>query len=169
MFNLKSLFGHATRGKRLKSTDRVAGNLPFVTAGEANAGISAFICNDVDIFSKNTITIDMFGSTKYRNYDYGADDHVAVIHTEELDKHATIFVASSIHKIANAGQFSYSRNFYAKDADELNIGLPVNEHQKPDFDYMTTYIKAVQKLIIKDLVAYTNKELSAYQQVIDKN
>lgn len=24
----------------------------------------------------------MFGSAKYRNYRYGADDHVAVVHTE---------------------------------------------------------------------------------------
>lgn len=31
-FNLERLFGKSTRGKRLKSSDRVQGNLPFVTA-----------------------------------------------------------------------------------------------------------------------------------------
>lgn len=82
-FTLESLFGKATRGKRLKSADRIMGKLPFVTAGESNNGISTWIGNKVDIFSKNTITIDMFGSAKYRNYEYGADDHVAVIHTEK--------------------------------------------------------------------------------------
>ena len=61
-FNLEALFGKSTRGKRLKSADRVKGNLPFVTAGEANEGISDYIGNDVEIFSKNTTTIDMFGS-----------------------------------------------------------------------------------------------------------
>lgn len=71
-FNLKKLFGSSTRGKRLKSSDRLDGNLPFVTAGEADMGISAFISNDVEIFKENTITIDMFGSSKYRNYKYGA-------------------------------------------------------------------------------------------------
>ena len=65
------LFGKSTRGKRLKSADRIEGTLPFVTAGEADEGVSAFIGNDVEVFSKNTITIDMFGSAKYRNYDYG--------------------------------------------------------------------------------------------------
>lgn len=56
------LFGKSTRGKRLKSADRIEGTLPFVTAGEADEGVSAFIGNDVEVFSKNTITIDMFGS-----------------------------------------------------------------------------------------------------------
>ena len=72
------LFGKSTRGKRLKSADRIEGTLPFVTAGEADEGVSAFIGNDVEVFSKNTITIDMFGSAKYRNYDYGGDDHIII-------------------------------------------------------------------------------------------
>lgn len=39
-YNLEKLFGKSTRGKRLKSDDRINGSLPFVTAGEANTGIS---------------------------------------------------------------------------------------------------------------------------------
>ena len=47
------LFGKSTRGKRLKSADRIEGTLPFVTAGEADEGVSAFIGNDVEVFRKN--------------------------------------------------------------------------------------------------------------------
>ena len=42
VFNLENLFGGATRGRRLKSADRIIGTLPFVTAGERDEGISAF-------------------------------------------------------------------------------------------------------------------------------
>lgn len=124
-FNLKDLFGQSTRGKRLKGADRISGTLPFVTAGEADEGISAYISNDVEVFEKNTTTIDMFGSAKYRNYKYGADDHIAVVHTEKLPKYASIFVTTAIHKSSHNGQFNYGKNFYAKDADELFIQLPV--------------------------------------------
>lgn len=55
-------------GMGLESADRIDGTLPFVTAGEADEGVSAFIGNDVQIFSENTTTIDMFGSAKYRSY-----------------------------------------------------------------------------------------------------
>lgn len=154
-FNVESLFGKSTRGKRLKGDDRIEGDLPFVTAGEADTGISAFISNDVEVFSANTTTIDMFGSAKYRNYDYGADDHVAVVHTENLNKYAAIFVTTACHKSAHNGQFNYGHNFYAKDADELNIMLPVR-NGVPDYEAMQDIISAVQKLVIKDVVEYTN-------------
>ena len=155
-FNLEELFGKSTRGKRLKSADRTSGTLPFVTAGETDEGVSAFIGNDVTVFSKNTTTIDMFGSAKYRNYKYGGDDHIAVVHTENLSKQAAIFVTTAIHKSSYNGQFNYGRNFYAKDADMLNISLPIKQ-QEPDYRIMEIIISAIQKLVIKDVVLYIDK------------
>lgn len=163
-YNLKALYGASTRGKRLKSSDRIAGNLPFVTAGEANEGISDFIGNRVHVFRKNTTTIDMFGSAKYRNYDYGGDDHVAVVHTENIPKMAAIFVTTTIHKAAHSGKFDYSRNFYAKDADALNIVLP-QMNCAIDYSFMQTFISAIQKLVIKEVVAYSDRKIAATKQV----
>ncbi len=164
-YNLKELFGNATRGRRLKSADRIKGSLPFVTAGETDGGVSAFIGNDVVIFSENTTTIDMFGSAKYRNYKYGGDDHVAVVHTENLPKLSSIFVCTAIEKVSHGGQFDYSRNFYAKDADELNIQLPTI-NGKPDYSYMSTLISAIQKLVIKDVVLYADAKIAATKTVV---
>ncbi|PSJ79942.1 restriction endonuclease [Neisseria iguanae] len=169
VFNLEKLFGKATRGKRLKSADRTAGDLPFVTAGEADTGVSAFIGNDVHRFKANTVTIDMFGSAKYRNYEYGGDDHVAVVHTDKLDKMAALFATAAMHKAAYTGKFSYSRNFYAKDADELDIFLPVNlSDGQPDYAYMQVLVSAVQKTVIKDVVQYTDRKIAATQSIIAK-
>jgi hypothetical protein len=165
-FNLEKLFGKATRGKRLKSSDRIYGTLPFVTAGETNEGVSAFIQNDVTVFSENTTTIDMFGSAKYRNYKYGGDDHIAVVHTRDLPKFTSIFITSAIHKSSYNGQFNYGRNFYAKDADILNISLPVKQ-QKPDYETMQTIISAIHKLVIKDVVLYTDRKLDNKESIIN--
>lgn len=117
--------------------------MPFVTAGEENTGISAFIGNDVEVFEANSITIDMFGSAKYRGYNFGADDHVAVVHTSCLPKRACQFIATAIHKSSYSGKFSYSRNFYAKDADELSISLPTLNN-KSAFLYMENYIETLE-------------------------
>ena len=164
-YNLEELYGKSTRGKRLKSADRKKGNLPFVTAGEAEEGISAYISNSDEIFSENTTTIDMFGSAKYRNYKYGADDHVAVVHTENIPKNAAIFVTAAIHKAAHTGEFDYSKNFYAKDADELNVFLPYKD-ERPNYRYMSTFISAVIKLVIKDVVLYSNSEEQMMNKVV---
>ncbi|CYV03042.1 restriction endonuclease subunit S [Streptococcus suis] len=152
-YHLVELFGKSTRGKRLKSSDRVCGTLPFVTAGEENTGISAYIGNDVEIFRANSITIDMFGSAKFRGYDFGADDHVAVVHTEHLSKAVCQFVTVAIHKSSYSGKFSYSRNFYAKDADELMISLPTINNNLA-FSYMENYIKTLEAERIETLEAY---------------
>ena len=164
-YNLEKLFGKATRGKRLKGDDRIAGTLPFVTAGEASEGISAYISNEVEVFEKNTTTIDMFGSAKYRNYKYGADDHVAVVHTEAVPMKAAIFVTSACHKAAHTGKFDYGHNFYAKDADALDIQLPTKDG-KPDYDTMTALISAVQKLVIKDVVLYADRKIEGTRQIL---
>ena len=166
-FNLKDLYGKSTRGKRLKSEDRIPGTLPFVTAGEAEEGVSAFIGNEVEVFEKNTTTIDMFGSAKYRNYRYGGDDHVAIVHTENVPMKAAIFVTSACHKAAHTGKFDYGHNFYAKDADALDIMLP-SKDGKPDYLAMELLISAIQKLVIKDVVRYADRKIAGTKQVISK-
>lgn len=166
-YNLEKLFGKSTRGKRLKGDDRIAGTLPFVTAGEASEGISAYISNKVEVFEKNTTTIDMFGSAKYRNYQYGADDHVAVVHTESVPTKASIFITSAIHKAAHTGKFDYGHNFYAKDADALDILLPTKDG-KPDYEIMEILISAIQKLVIKDVVLYADRKIEGTKEIMKR-
>lgn len=109
----------------------------------------------------------MFGSAKYRNYNYGADDHIAVVHTEKINQKSAIFVTSAIHKSSYNGQFNYGHNFYAKDADSLNIMLPTKNNEI-DFSYMELLISAVQKLVIKDVVLYTDQKIDATKKVTMK-
>lgn len=149
----------------MKGDDRIAGTLPFVTAGETSEGISAYISNKVEVFEKNTTTIDMFGSAKYRNYRYGADDHVAVVHTEAVPTKASIFVTSAIHKAAHTGKFDYGHNFYAKDADALDIMLPTKDG-KPDYEAMELLVSAIQKLVIKDVVLYADGKIKGTKKIM---
>jgi hypothetical protein len=163
-FNLERLFGKSTRGRRLRSSDRIPGQLPFVTAGETDHGISAWISNGVHVFSPNTITIDMFGSAKYRQYEYGADDHVAVVHTENLSHGAAKYVTAAIHKSSHSSGFDYSRNFYAKDADALIIQLPVLADGSLAWGYMEDVVRVLEDEWVHSLKAEKARTLSAYRE-----
>ena len=149
----------------MATTTMTAGKL---TAGEASERISAYISNPVEVFEKNTTTIDMFGSAKYRNYQYGADDHIAVVHTENVPMKASIFLTAAIHKAAHTGKFNYGHNFYAKDADALDIMLPVKDG-KPDYASMENLISAVQKLVIKDVVRFADSRIEKTKEVTRTN
>ncbi len=95
----------------------------------------------------------MFGSAKYRSYEYGADDHISVIHTDKIPNGAAKFITSVIHKTSYTGEFHYGRNFYPKDADALIIQLPV-KNKRPDFDFMHSCIVELETEYAKELEAY---------------
>lgn len=84
-----------------------------------------------------------------------------------MPKLASIFVTTAIHKSSCNGQFNYGRNFYAKDADELNILLPMKDKQ-PNYTMTEIFISAIQKLVIKDVILYASRKIAATEIVINK-
>src|SRR5690606_27132980 len=74
----KQIFNRITQGKRLKKDDQLPGDIPFVMAGITNTGVVNYISNRVEKFPKNSITIDIFGNTFYRDYSFGAGDDTGV-------------------------------------------------------------------------------------------
>ena len=66
-FFISEIFSFTERGRRLKIDDRENGNIPFVTAGESDNGISSFICNIKQKSYNKAITIDMFGNAFFQS------------------------------------------------------------------------------------------------------
>ena len=152
-FRVNELFDTIKRGKRIKSLDRISGKLPFITAGVSERGFSSYIGNpEVEIFPKGSLTVDMFGTVFYRNYEYGADDHVAVLYnnSNKYCKEVLLFIGACIEK-SIAGKFSYSKNFYASDAHDVVVSLPIIENETPDFSYMKSFIYQVETKYISKL------------------
>lgn len=161
------MFDTIKQGARLTKQDQIDGDLIFVMSGTTNTGIVGKIGNSKNHFPKNSLTIDIFGNVFYRDYEFGASDDVGVYYNsdKQIDKMAMLYTATSIQKNL-AGKYDYGHKLRASKSYDLTCQLPTKNNQI-DFDYMETYIKAIQKLIIKDLVLYTERELKAYEQVID--
>ena len=170
-FKVGNLFDTIKRGKRIKSLDRVYGDLPFITAGTGERGISSYIGNpEAEIFPKNSLTIDMFGTVFYRGHKYGADDHVAILYNEtaKYSKEALIYIGACIEK-SIAGKFSYSRNFYASDAHDIIVSLPKAIDDAPDFAYMEAYTKAQFVQRIANKIHTFNLIINATNYIIKNN
>ena len=73
-FSFHQLFDSIVQGRRLKKQDQVSGKMPFVMAGVTNTGVVDYIGNQVRIFPKNSLTVDIFGNVFYRSYEYGMGD-----------------------------------------------------------------------------------------------
>ncbi len=138
-FYLKELFS-VKKGTRLTVINREDGNIPFVTAGHENQGISSYIGNkDLEIF-KNAITIDMFGEAFYRDYAFCCDDNIHVLLTEKnLSKLASLFICNIIN--SNSENYGYGNQFRVKSFNKQKIKLPITDSNKPNYEFMEKYME----------------------------
>ena len=160
-----NIFNKILQGRRLKKEDQIPGDIPFVMAGTTNTGIVKYISNPVAKFPKNSITIDIFGNTFYRNYDFGAGDDTGVYWNSEKDysDKTMLYLTSSISKLIS-GKFDFGNKLRSSQSLDFKIQLPT-QNNKPNYNLMETFITAIQKLVIKDVVSYADRKIEATKTV----
>lgn len=159
-FRIGDLFNRIAQGARLTKQDQIKGDLPFVMSGITETGVVAKIGNSKNEFPSNSLTIDIFGNVFYRSFRFGASDDVGVYWNDDkqIDKLAMLFIGCSI-QTALTGQFSYGHKLRSSKSSDLTCFLPVKNNE-PDYEYMATFIKAIQKQVIKPVVEFTQKQLA---------
>lgn len=167
-FVFREIFDNIKQGRRLKKEDQISGKIPFVMSGTTNNGVANYVSNPVASFPKNSITIDIFGNTFYRNYDFGAGDDTGVYWSSQ-DRYSLkmmLFLTTSM-KQAVANKFSYGHKLRSSQSLDFKMWLPVKNGQ-PDYEYMESYISAIQKLIIADVVRYADDKIAATKQIVNQ-
>lgn len=162
----QSIFNKIMQGRRLKKDDQILGSLPFVMAGTTNTGVVNYISNPVASFPKNSITIDIFGNAFYRNYDFGAGDDTGVYWSDEKEysKEIMLFFTTAMDR-SISGKFDFGNKLRSSKSLNFKIQLPTKNNQ-PDYALMQTFISAIQKLVIKDVVQYADRKINATKQVV---
>jgi len=159
-FTFKNIFNKIVQGRRLTKDDQISGNIPFVMSGTTNTGVVNYISNPVANFPKNSITIDIFGNTFYRDYSFGAGDDTGVYwsDTENYSKEVMLFMSTAMGK-SLFKQFDFGKKLRSSQSLNFKMKLPIYNN-KPDYKTMQTLISAIQKQVIKDVVLYTDKKLN---------
>lgn len=167
-YEFETVFNNIQQGRRLKKEDQLTGNIPFVMAGVTNAGVANYISNPVAKFPGNSITIDIFGNTFYRDYSFGAGDDTGVYWNDSVDydKECMLYFAAAMAK-AIAGKYSYGKKLRSSKSLKIQMILPKKEG-KPDFVFMKNLISAMQKLVIKDAVLYADKKIEAAKEALSR-
>lgn len=165
-FKLDELFGEPTRGTRLVKEYRITGDIPLVTAGFNNQGVAEYISNEEQTTFNCGLTIDMFGNCFYRGYKFKADDNILVFDLKNIPKEAKLYIASTINKVVD-GLYSYSHQYRVKSFNNTIISLPITSNGTPDWEYMEKYIKATEKVVIRDVVEWKNEMIEKTKEVVD--
>lgn len=157
-FSFDNIFNKIAQGRRLKKEDQRPGKIPFVMSGVANTGVVNYVSNPVASFPQNSITIDIFGNTFYRGYDFGAGDDTGVYWNNEKNysKNLMMFFATAMSKSVN-GKYSYGHKLRSSQSLKFKMMLP-SDNGSPNVELMETLISAIKKLVIKDVILYIRKE-----------
>ena len=129
-----------------------------------NTGVVGYISNPVASFTKNSITIDIFDNAFYCNYAFGAGDDTGVYWNTQADytSKQMLFFTSSMEK-SIAGKFSYGKKLRSSLSLDIKMYVP-SVKGCIDLKFMDTLISAIQKLIIKDVVLYSDRKIAATKQ-----
>ena len=64
--------------------------------------------------------------------------------------------------------FSYEKKATWERIKVCKITIPITSDGEPDFDYMERYIRALEKVVIADVVKYKDKVIKTTEKIINE-
>lgn len=157
-----------------EATDKFV--LPCLTSSFKNQGLNYYAPKDGATILKNVISIPS-NSDVYRAYFQSKEftvlsDAYAIRwkdNTMHISDNQYLFMVMCINKITDLPIYSYKNKLGGWNVvSNKKILLPTKNGQI-DFEYMETYITAIKKMTIKDVVLYADKKIAATKDVISSN
>lgn len=147
-----------------------SGNIPYLSASRENNAVASYISYDENFLDKGNC-IFIGGKTfvvTYQEQDfYSNDSHNLCLYlkeTEKLNKLNQFFMISCLAK-GLSHQYSWGNSISNKKIQKDQFLLPIKDG-KIDYEFMEIFISAIQKLVIKDVVQWADKQIEATEKVI---
>lgn len=168
-YTLSDLF-YLNSSKRKYNANSIefGGEFPYVARGESNNGIRGYITepeeflNPAGSISFGQDTATMF----YQKEAYFTGDKIKILQAKdiELDRFTGQYIITAMRK--SFSTFSWgSSSFNEHVLKSVEVSLPTQNNQ-PDYTFMSDFIKVIEKLVIKDLVEWTDKKIQATKEVV---
>ena len=146
-----------------------SGSTPYLCASAENNGVSSYISYDTNLQEKGNC-IFIGGKTfvvSYQENDFFSNDsHNLALYLKnaKAEKSNQLYLATCIRK-SLGHKYTWGDSISKTKIKEDNITLPVKSG-KPDYAIMGTFISAVQKLVIKDVVQYADNKIEAAKIIV---
>lgn len=147
-------------------------DLPLVNAKNGNNGIMYygrscdfdFVDGGIDIINDGAISTGNVYPQPHRiGVLYNA--YVITLKNGDLRQEILEYLSCILGKTIK-GRFSYDNKATWNKVKDLSISLPITPSGDIDFDYMESYIKAIEKLVIADVVDYKDSIIETTKKVV---
>lgn len=176
-FNISDLFEiNPTKTYRLNKTKLYSseGFTPIITNTSINNGVNGY--SKLDPTEKGNM-ITFSDTTTSQSIFYQPNDFIGFSHVQGMypkmfadfwKENTLLYKLTSFKKSADVMEFSYGNKFNRDRAKKLKVWLPIKNNEI-DFSCMDTFITAVKKIVIQDLVKQTNNKINLTKKVINNN
>ncbi len=142
---------------------------PYIVRTANDNGVKGYIKENSKYLNKgNTISFGQDTATIfYQENPYFTGDKIKILQCKDkyFNKVNAMFFITSMIKAFS--KFSWGNQSFSKDIIEnQTIYFPVTNNNKIDYDFMETFIRAIQKLVIKDVVLYADNKIKLTKQVV---
>ena len=170
-FNVVDLFD-VKNSRNILSRDIVenSGETPYLCASTESNAVSSYISYDKNYLDKgNCVFIGgkTFVVTYQENDFYSNDSHNLVLYlknAEEKSKLNQLYLATCINKSLKH-KYSWGDSISNRKIQTDKFSLPTQNNQ-PNYAIMETFISAIQKLVIKDVVLYAENKILATNKIV---
>ena len=156
------------KGKRLTQADMINGNINFIGSSSTNNGITAKIGNTKYLHPAKTFTVSYNGSVGeafLQEEQFWASDDVNVWYPKfSFNTEVIEYIMSVIRKHRN--KYSYTSKWTIDKMRNEILVLPIKSDGTPDFDYMSAYIRAIEKIVIADVVKYKDRIIEETKKIV---
>lgn len=150
-FPLGQVFPTITRGMQISKRNRKPGPLPYISASLLNHGEADFVSMDEKYIYKDCLTVPFIGGkncTFYHNGEFVPSANVIILKNENLDKFMYIFLIGIINIIM--ARFNYGYVASLERLQKQTIPLPITPDGKPDWEFMSDYIKTQSQIVFEE-------------------
>lgn len=147
-----------------------SGTTPYLCASADNNAVSSYISYDKQYLEKGNCVF-IGGKTfvvSYQEADfYSNDSHNLALYlkSEESNRLNQLYLVTCVYKSLKH-QYSWGDSISKTKIKIDKVSLPIKSN-KPDFSIMSTFISAIQKLVIKDVVLYADAKINATKEVVN--
>ena len=166
-FYIGDLF-YIKKGKRLTKEHMIPGNINFLAAISSNNGIREKIKTDI-VWAPNCISVNYNGSvgcSYYQEEPFYASDDVNLCYATDswkLNKKIALYYCTIFKKYTE--KFDYTQKWNKERMSKTSILLPINRINEIDYDFMETYIKAIEKKVIQKVITWKDSEMKTLKTV----
>ena len=150
-FPLGQVFSTITRGIQISKRNRKPGTIPYISASLLNHGEADFVSVDEKYIYKDCLTVPFIGGencTFYHDGEFVPSANVIILKNENLDKFMYIFLIGIINIIMT--RFNYGYVASLERLQKQTIPLPITSDGKPDWEFMSDYIKTQSQIVFEE-------------------